>query len=102
MFPCGKTSQQIKLNGKFLMTIFQLCFILMTDFTIFFVPNKAIRWHFANVSLMFTIPSFSMFFRESDVTSPVAPKTIGTISNEKLEYNRFNSNDSSCNYRASG
>ena len=61
MFPCGKTSQQIKLNGKFLMTIFQLCFILMTDFTIFFVPNKAIRWHFANVSLMFTIPSFSVF-----------------------------------------
>ena len=94
MFPLDKTSQQIKLNGKFLTNIFQLFFILMTDFTIFIVPNKAIRWHFANVSLMFAIPSFSMFFRKSDVTSPVAPKTIGTISNEKLGYKRFNSDDS--------
>ena len=49
MFLWDKISQQIKLNGKFLMNIFQLFFILMTDFIIFIVPNKAIRWHFASV-----------------------------------------------------
>ena len=42
---------------------------------------------------MFAIPAFSMFFRKCDVASPVAPKTIGTISNETLGYNRFNSDD---------
>ena len=93
MFLWDKISQQIKLNGKFLMNIFQLFFILMTDFIIFIVPNKAIRWHLASVSLMFTIPIFPMFFRKSDVTSPVASKPIGTISNEKLGCNRFNSDD---------
>ena len=63
MFPWDKISQQIKLNGKFLMNIFQLFFILMTDFTIFIVPNKAIRWHFASVSLMFTIPIFPIDYK---------------------------------------
>ena len=92
MFPWDKISREIKLNGKFLMNVFQLFLILITDFTIFIVPNKTIRWHFASVSLMFTIPFF-LFFRKSYVTSPVAPKTIGSISNDKLEHNRFNSDD---------
>ena len=73
------------------MNIFQPFFILITDFSIFIVPNRAICWHFAYVSLMFSMPNFSMFLRKFDVT--VAPKTIVTISNEKLGYNRFNSND---------
>ena len=34
-----------------------------------------------------------MFLRKSDVTSPAAPKTIRTISNEKLGCYRFISDD---------
>ena len=42
---------------------------------------------------MFTVTNFSKLFYKSEVTSPVVPKTIGTISNEKLGYNHFNSDD---------
>ena len=42
---------------------------------------------------MFVMSNFSIFFCKSDVTSPIAPKTIGTISNETLGYNRFISDD---------
>ena len=82
-----------KFNGKFLMNILESFFILITNFNIFIVPNRIICWHFANVLLMSVMSNFSIFFCKSDVTSPVAPKTSGTISNETLGYNCFNSDD---------
>ena len=50
---------------------------------------------------MFTIPNFSMFFCKSDVTSPVAPKRICIISNEKLGTTVSIQMTAACNYHAS-
>ena len=44
---------------------------------------------------MFLTLIFSIFFRKLDGASPVAPKTIGIISNVKLGYNLFSS-DNNC------
>ena len=89
--PWGSASEYIVTSH--INCILQMFFLFNTDFTIFTVPKRSIRWHFSIVSLMFITPIFSIFFRKLDGASPVAPQTICIISNVKLGYNLFSSDD---------
>ena len=90
---CSRGSASKYVVTSHINSILQIFFFFNTGFTIFFVPKRAIPWHFHILSLMFLTPIFSIFFHKLHGTSPVAPKTIVIISNVKLGYNLFSSDD---------
>ena len=76
-----------------LLCVHQIFFIFNTDLLFSLFLREPCIDISVSYLLFFLTQIFSIFFRKLDGTSPVAPKTIGIISNIKLGYNLFSSDD---------